>query len=86
MEIWIASDQERPHVFAEVHDEGGVWAEVYYDSDQGKYLLTIFPPGSCPDPSEFMCFDFDEAMAGLQRAQDVLIDRGFPGPSGGADT
>ena len=78
MEIVLASDQERPNLFAEVHHEGRVWAEVLFDDDRQRYRLTIFPPGSGPDPAEYMEFDFEEAVGGLRDALEALVLRGFP--------
>jgi hypothetical protein len=83
MEIVIASDQERPNLFAELHVAGQAWAELIYDAQKEAYLLTVFPG----EDGEWLTFDLAEVRKALVDAEvrkalvdakDALVARGYP--------
>lgn len=74
IEITIASDQDRPHVFAEVRLDGDVVADVIYDAARESYQVTTF---SGPDDG-WVGVDLAEFRRALLRAKDALVERGFP--------
>jgi hypothetical protein len=73
-EITIGSDQDRPHVFAEVRFDGNVIADVIYDVAKESYQVTIY---SGPD-DEWVSLDLAEFRRALLRAKEALVARGFP--------
>lgn len=73
-EITVASDQDRPHVFAEVRLNGNVVADVIYDAAKESYQVTTY---SGPD-DEWVGVDLAEFRRALLRAKEALVERGFP--------
>ncbi|RMH12650.1 MAG: hypothetical protein D6701_13265 [Gemmatimonadetes bacterium] len=81
MEVILASDDRRPHVFAEIHHQGELWAELIYDDEKAGYRLTVLPHlDQSGRPGEPFEVDLMEAAAGLRTALELLVDRGFPDP------
>ncbi|MCU0647319.1 MAG: hypothetical protein MUF00_04960 [Gemmatimonadaceae bacterium] len=73
-EITIASDQDRPNLFAEVRMGGDVIAEVIYDAAKMSYLVQVF--ASHDDGST--CVDLAEFRNALLQAKEALVARGYP--------
>ena len=76
MEIVIANDTERENLFAEVHAEGQVWAEVIYDDSKGRYVLTLFSQPQ--SDGSWRALELDAALDALIQAKARLIERGYP--------
>lgn len=73
-EITVASDQGRPHIFAEVRLDGNVIADVIYDDAKESYQVTTY---SGPD-DQWIGVDLAEFRIALMRAKEALVERGFP--------
>jgi hypothetical protein len=73
MEIVIASDQERPTVFAEIQKDGGTYADVIYSAEQDGYVLTLYGA-----PDDYLSVDLAEFRKALDEAKAALVERGFP--------
>jgi hypothetical protein len=73
MEITIASDQQRPNVFAEIRIDGATYADIIYDGAKEAYVVTLY--GSLGD---YPSFDLAEFRRALEGAKQALIERGFP--------
>lgn len=74
MEIVLASDQDRPNLFAELRVAGQPWAEVIYDARKEAYILTVFIGGE----RDWLTFDLAEVRRALAEAQVALVERGYP--------
>lgn len=74
MEITLASDQERPNLFAEIRVDGQPYADVIYDNAKEAYQLTIYPA----QEGEWIVLDLAEFRKALLKAKDALVGRGFP--------
>lgn len=73
-EILLASDQERPNLFAEVRIDGTVVADVVYDDGKESYRVTTYSgPGD-----EWISVDLAEFSRALLQAKAALVQRGFP--------
>lgn len=73
MDIVIASDQERPVVFAEIQKDGGTYADVIYSVEKEAYVLTLYGT-----PDDYPSFDLAEFRRALDQAKAALVERGFP--------
>ncbi len=67
MKVWIASDQEREKVFAELHHDGEDWAVV--TQEEGSFKLDIYPR---VDGNPWV-FDLMETIEALERARRRLL-------------
>lgn len=74
MEIVLASDQDRPNLFAELRVRGQPWAEVIYDAPREAYVVTVF----VGDEQDWLTFDLAELRKALAEAKDALVGRGYP--------
>ncbi|HET9292662.1 MAG TPA: hypothetical protein VLA95_07920 [Gemmatimonadales bacterium] len=74
MEIVLASDQDRPNLFAELRVDGQPWAEVIYDAQREAYILTVL----IGEERDWLSFDVAEVRRALAAAKDALVKRGYP--------
>jgi FPC/CPF motif-containing protein YcgG len=73
MEIAIASDPERPNVFAEIREDHATYADVIYDAGKEAYLVTLYGA-----PGDYPVFDLAKFRRALDDAKQALVERGFP--------
>jgi hypothetical protein len=73
MEVVIANDA-RDDLFAEISYQRIAWAEVIYDAQQGKFLLTLLGP---PEGYAYPTFSLYEAIEALEKAKQRLMARGY---------
>ncbi len=74
IEILLGSDQERPHLFAELRTEGQAFADVIYDHAKEAYMVTLYPW----EDGKWLTVDAAELRKTLERAKNLLVERGFP--------